>query len=80
MAIATAVTVFVFPETMNHSCLSSTSAQLGQIKALIAMQATVLDSNPSDLAPGTPLTTKILAMRQAIIGGQKACTSHLQNL
>jgi hypothetical protein len=74
MAIAIVVTFCVFPETMNYSCLSSTSAQLGQIKALIAMQAKVLDAKPEDLSPGTPLRVKILGMRQAIISGQKACT------
>jgi hypothetical protein len=76
MAIAIAVTIFVFPETMNHSCLSSTSAQLAQIKALIAMQTTILESKPSQLAPGTPIMTKISGMRQTIIVAQKACKLH----
>jgi len=76
MAIATVVTSFVFPETMNHSCLSSTSAQLGLVKSLIAMQTTVLESKPSQLAPGTPLMTKILGLRQGMLGAQKACKFH----
>jgi hypothetical protein len=78
LAVAVAVTIFVFPETMNHSCLSSTSAQLGQIKALIAIQSTILESNPDDLAPDTPIRTKIMGMRRAVIMGQKACKLHLQ--
>jgi hypothetical protein len=76
MGIAIVVTSFVFPETMNHSCLSSTSAQLDLIKSLIAMQTTVLESKPSQLAPGTPLMTKILGLRQGMLGAQKACEFH----
>ncbi|KIM71841.1 hypothetical protein PILCRDRAFT_93686 [Piloderma croceum F 1598] len=80
MGIAIVVTFFVFPETMNHSCLSATSAQLGLIKSLVGMQATVLESKPSQLAPGTPLMTKILGLRQGMLGAQKACKVHLQLL
>ena len=65
---------------MNHACLSATSAQLGRIKALIVAQAAVLDSSSADLAPGTSLITKISGMRQAVIGGQKACMRHLQSI
>jgi len=72
MAIAIVVTCTVFPETMNYSCLSSTSAQLALIKALIAVQDTILESSADDLAPGKPIMDKIRDMRQAIIGGQKA--------
>ena len=78
MAVAIVVTFIVFPETMNHSCLSSTSAQLGQIKALIAIQSTILESNPDDLAPDAPIRTKVLGMRRAVLIGQKACKLHLQ--
>lgn len=80
MGIAIVVTSFVFPETMNHSCLSATSAQLGLIKSLVGMQTTVLESSPSQLAPGTPLMAKILGMRQGMLGAQKACKFHLQPL
>lgn len=67
------MTILVFPETMNHSCLASTAGQLAQIKALLELQDVVLTSEPDDLAPGAPLSQKIMGMRAAIIGGQKAC-------
>lgn len=71
MAIAIVVTIFVFPETMNHACMSATSAQLGQIKALIGLQTEVLESSPENLAPGKPLIGKISGARAAILAGQK---------
>lgn len=73
MAIAVVVTLFVFPETMNHSCMAATAAQLGQIKALIEMESTVLEADLEALAPGTPLMAKIAGARTAVLGGQKAC-------
>ena len=72
IGIATLLTVFVFPETMNHSCMQSTIGQMAQLKALIALQETVLDSQPEDLGPGKPLMLKIIGMRSALLAGQKA--------
>ncbi|KAF7972398.1 hypothetical protein HWV62_18046 [Athelia sp. TMB] len=72
IGIATLLTVCVFPETMNHSCMQSTIGQMAQLKALIALQETVLDSQPEDLGPGKPLMLKIIGMRSALLAGQKA--------
>lgn len=55
--------------------MAATAVQLGQIKTLIAMESTVLEANPEDLAPGKPLMEKIAGARAAVLGGQKACKS-----
>lgn len=46
---------------------------MAQLKTLIAMQETVLDSPVEDLGPGKPLLDKIGGMRSAVLAGQKAC-------
>ncbi|KZP26783.1 hypothetical protein FIBSPDRAFT_731732 [Athelia psychrophila] len=72
IGIATVLTLTVFPETMNHSCMQSTVSQFAQIKALVAVQEAVLDAHPEDLGPGKPLLQKIIGMRAAVLAGQKA--------
>ena len=69
VAIGIIVTIFVFPETMNHAMLGSISDLLGKINTFIDLQNSVLESRPEDIAPGTPLLTKILGTRAAIVGG-----------
>jgi hypothetical protein len=73
MAIAILATVFVFPETMNHLCLSIMSGQVAKAKGLMSLQDEVLDADVKDLATGTPLSTKITGGRGAIIGAQQQC-------
>jgi len=73
MAIALWATIFIFPETMNHSCLTAISDQLGRIKALMVLQDDVLSSAPADLAPGTSLLTRINSARASLIVAQKEC-------
>lgn len=53
--------------------MAATAAQLGQVKTLIKMESTVLESDPEDLAPGKPLMVKIAGIRAAVLGTQKAC-------
>ena len=69
VAIGIIVTIFVFPETMNHAMLGSISDLLGKINTFIDLQNSVLESRPEDIAPGTPLLTKLLGTRAAIVGG-----------
>lgn len=45
---------------------------MAQLKALIAIQETVLNSTPEELGPDTPLLAKITGMRAAVLAGQKA--------
>jgi len=73
MAIALIVTIFVFPQTMNHLCMDMISAQLGRLKALIEIQQEVLDAPPMELAPGTKLINTITAQRAGLVGGQRQC-------
>ncbi|KAJ3525006.1 hypothetical protein NM688_g8467 [Phlebia brevispora] len=67
IAIGLVVIVFVFPESINHATLVSTSALLGKIKDLVDLQQQVLESTPDDLARGSPLFTKLLGGRAAIL-------------
>jgi hypothetical protein len=71
MAIAILATIFIFPETMNHLCMSMISAQLAKANALILLQDEVLTSDLEGLAPGSPLIAKVNAVRATIIGEQQ---------
>lgn len=71
VAIACVVTIFVFPETMNHSCMSATANQLGAIKALVGMQDVILQSRPEDLRSGSPLIVKLTGARAGVLAAQK---------
>ena len=73
VAIAIVLTISVFPETMNHQCMSMMSGQLAKAKGLLMLQDEVLDADVKDLAPGTPLITKIMGARGAFIGAQQQC-------
>ncbi|CAL1710858.1 unnamed protein product [Somion occarium] len=68
------ITIFVFPETMNHSLLISHSGLLGQIQSLMDMQQQVLESQPEDLAPNSTLLTKLLGLRSGLIAGFQRMT------
>ncbi|OBZ77446.1 Uncharacterized protein C57A7.05 [Grifola frondosa] len=67
IAIALIFIICVFPETMNHSYLDSTSELIGKFKGLIDMQKDVLASSPQDLSPGSPLVMRIQGARAAVI-------------
>ena len=71
MAVAIFVTIFVFPQTLNHLCMDMISAQLGRVKALVDIQREVLDADPTDLAPGTKLMESVGVQRTQLIVGQR---------
>ncbi|KAF8880565.1 hypothetical protein BD779DRAFT_1548971 [Infundibulicybe gibba] len=47
MAIGLLTTIFIFPETVNHSCLSTVADQLGRVKRMVELQDEVLQLLPS---------------------------------
>ncbi|KAK7062721.1 hypothetical protein VNI00_000209 [Paramarasmius palmivorus] len=72
IGIACITTIFVFPESMSHSYLSTTCEQLGRIKDLVALQDEVLRSSPAELGSSTnPIIAKTKGLRALIIGTQK---------
>jgi hypothetical protein len=72
-AIAVVVTIVVFPQTMNHSCLSATSDLLAKIGELVKIQDVVVDSKPEDLQKGSPLLIDISSKRANIVGSLRQC-------
>lgn len=75
MGIAIVCTVLIFPETMNHSHLSSICEQLDRVRTLLTVQDEVLQASPADVVKGSPLYTKIVGTRAELIAAQQACTS-----
>jgi hypothetical protein len=73
MAVGILVTIFVFPQTMNHLCMTMISAQLERIKALLEAQQALLDTAPTDLVPDNTLYRSIMVQRSAVIEKQRAC-------
>uniref|UniRef100_A0A0W0FWJ3 ER transporter 6TM N-terminal domain-containing protein n=1 Tax=Moniliophthora roreri TaxID=221103 RepID=A0A0W0FWJ3_MONRR len=72
IGIACITTIFVFPETMSHSYLSTTCEQLGRIKEIIALQTEVLRSTPAQLGdPTNVVMAKTKGLRALVIGTQK---------
>ena len=63
VAIALIVVTIVFPESLNHSYLDSTSALLQTLKGMLASQEDILRADPHDVLPGTPLLGKVFGMR-----------------
>lgn len=66
-AIGIIVTIFIFPETMNHALLGSTSELLGLIKSFIELQNALLESPLEDLTPKSPLIAKLAGIRSGIV-------------
>lgn len=67
VGIGVILIIFVFPETLNHSYLSTTALILGQIQGLIDMQQEVLDSPLSAFAAPGPVLAKITGARMGIL-------------
>ncbi|KAH9919972.1 uncharacterized protein BXZ73DRAFT_52330 [Epithele typhae] len=63
IAIALVLTVFVFPESMNHSYMNAAADLLEKFKTIIAVQDEVLQADPHDVLPGKPLAGKIKGLR-----------------
>ncbi|EMD36296.1 hypothetical protein CERSUDRAFT_74310 [Gelatoporia subvermispora B] len=68
---------FLFPETLNHAYLLGISSLLDNLKGMIEMQDEVLNARPEDLALGTPLMTKMMGSRAAVVGRIQQVTSPL---
>ncbi|KAM5537128.1 hypothetical protein V8D89_009274 [Ganoderma adspersum] len=67
IAIALILVTIVFPESLNHSYLDSSSALLQTLKGLLASQEEILRADPHDVLPGTPLIGKVFGMRVGAI-------------
>ena len=67
IAIALILVTIVFPESLNHSYLDSSSALLQTLKGLLASQEEILRADPHDVLPGTPLVGKVFGMRVGAI-------------
>ncbi|KAH9919970.1 uncharacterized protein BXZ73DRAFT_104789 [Epithele typhae] len=63
IAIALVLTVFVFPETLNHSHMDAVANLLEKFKTSITVQDEVLQADPHDVMPGKPLAGKIKGLR-----------------
>ena len=67
IALGLVIIIFVFPETVNHAALVSTSDLIGKTQSVIGILGEILESSPEDLAPGTPLATRLQGARMAIL-------------
>ena len=79
IAIALVFIILAFPETMNHSYLSSVAELLEKLKGVLAMQDEVLSADPHDLLPGTPLAGKVSGARAASLAQlqQRSCFQYM---
>ncbi|KAH8103409.1 hypothetical protein BXZ70DRAFT_728472 [Cristinia sonorae] len=66
-AIGVALIILIFPETMNHAFLVSTSEILGKLKKLVDLQELVLSARPSDLDANSPLIQKVVGSRTEVV-------------
>ncbi|KAI0746793.1 hypothetical protein C8Q80DRAFT_1220068 [Daedaleopsis nitida] len=80
MAIALVFIVFAFPETMNHSYLSSSAGLLECLKGMLALQDDVLASDPHDLTTGSLLATKVTMARVSLLTQLQQLVSQKQML
>lgn len=70
-AIALLTTIFIFPETMNHSILNDVSEQLDRIKALLLAQDEVLAMRSDNLQEEMAhLNTKTKKDRSILVTSQ----------
>ena len=78
IAIALVFIILAFPETLNHSYLASSADLLEKLRGILAMQDDVLQADPHDLLPGTPLGTKVAAARAGALAQlqQRALCCH----
>lgn len=67
IALGLVIIVAVFPETVNHAALVSTSDLIGKVQGIVGILGQILESSPEDLAPGTPLATKLQGARMSIL-------------
>ncbi|GBE84358.1 hypothetical protein BKA93DRAFT_807068 [Sparassis latifolia] len=67
VATGLVVIVLLFPETLNHAHLSSTSVLLGKMKSIIQMQDEVLNGVPANPAAASALSSKNITARDGMI-------------
>lgn len=73
IAIGVVVIIFIFPESLNHAVLTSTSGLLSKVKSLIDMQEDVLNAPISDLVGDGAVLTRVTGARVAIVAGLQGC-------
>ena len=66
-AIGIVCCVLIFPETMNHSYLSSSAELVEKLKGILTLQEDVLEADPQEIHSGAPLATKIIMARAGMI-------------
>jgi len=66
MAIAIAVTIFIFPRTAHHAFLGTVTLLLSQIKLLLDAQEDLLTSVPGTIIPGGPKSLQLRATRASM--------------
>lgn len=76
-AIACALIILVFPETMNHAILAADTEILGKIKKLVDIQELVLSARPPDLDSNSPLIRKVSSARAEVAAMFTKRTSRL---
>ncbi|KAI0635211.1 hypothetical protein C8Q77DRAFT_1106698 [Trametes polyzona] len=67
VGIALVFITFVFPESLNHSYLSSAGELIEKFRGILIMQDEVLKTDPHDIMPGSPLATKTIMARVGMI-------------
>lgn len=80
IAIGVVVIIFIFPESLNHAVLTSTSGLLSKVKSLIDMQEDVLNAPISDLVGDGAVLTRVTGARVAIVAGLQGLKSQLPML
>ncbi|KAI0371992.1 hypothetical protein BV20DRAFT_940807 [Pilatotrama ljubarskyi] len=67
VAVGLIFIILVFPESLNHSYLSSSVELVEKFKGILAMQEEVLRADPHDAIPGSPLATKANMARAGMV-------------
>ncbi|KAI8970891.1 hypothetical protein BD414DRAFT_501521 [Trametes punicea] len=67
IGIALILIIILFPESLNHSYLSSSAELLDKFKGILALQEDVLSTDPHEVGPGSPLATKVTMARVGTI-------------
>ena len=73
IALGIVIITLIFPETINHAALVSTSDLLGKLQGLVDIQQQVMEATPADLAVGAPLANKLQGARAAILAHIQQC-------
>ncbi|KAI0826576.1 hypothetical protein BC628DRAFT_1419081 [Trametes gibbosa] len=67
IAIALVFIIIAFPESLNHSYLTSAAELVEKFTGIVQMQDEVLRTSPQDIVPGTPMATKTSMARAAVV-------------